>query len=317
MSEVQVQPLEPGIFLIDQHFLGLPGVIASYLVAGGDGLALIETGPSTTSETLLAGVRQAGYDPEAITHLLVTHIHLDHAGAAGSLLRRLPRARLYVHPVGAPHLVDPSKLLASAGRIYGDAMQRLWGEVLPVPAARLHALADGETVDLGRVRLQALETPGHAYHHHAYHDAERGLVFTGDVAGVRLTGVPHVRPPTPPPELDLPAWRRSLLRLRQLRARRLLLTHFGASDEPDWHLDDLLAHLYDWAGWLEARLRAGLDRERLVAELRARGDAELHALVGGPQLDEAFEAATNYPMSVDGFLRYFRKQAERRAKDEA
>src|SRR6185437_7967168 len=125
--------VEPGVFLLDHHFRGSPGVIASYLIGDNGALTLIETGPASTLETLLAGIRQAGFDPEDIERVVVTHIHLDHAGGAGSLLRVLPRARLYVHPVGAPHMIDPAKLMASATRIYGDLMGPLWGEMIPVP----------------------------------------------------------------------------------------------------------------------------------------------------------------------------------------
>lgn len=308
MSNPEVREIEPGTFLIDQHFLGTPGVIASYLLADGDDLALIETGPTTTLETVLAGVRAAGFAPEAIRHVLVTHIHLDHAGAAGTLLQRLPHARLYVHPVGAPHLVDPSKLLSSAGRIYGAEMDRLWGQILPVPEDRLTVVEDGAELRVGRRRLVALDTPGHASHHLAFHEPESGLVFTGDVAAVRLAGTSYVRPPTPPPELELELWKGSVARLRALRPRRLLLTHFGAFDDADHHLDELLARLFFWAGWVDARLRAEQDAEAIVDALRQFGDTELREMTGDPALLHAYELATNYRMTVDGFVRYFRKR---------
>ncbi|HKG94299.1 MAG TPA: MBL fold metallo-hydrolase, partial [Gemmatimonadaceae bacterium] len=181
-SERLAREVEPGVFLLDHHFRGSPRVIASYLIAGDrDALTLVEAGPASTTDTLLAGVRQAGFDPARIERVIVTHIHLDHAGAAGTLVRRLPRARVYVHPVGAPHLVDPSKLMASATRIYGALMGPLWGEMLPVPEERLVVLADGETVDAGGRVLRAHDTPGHANHHLALHDARSGALFTGDV----------------------------------------------------------------------------------------------------------------------------------------
>ena len=178
-----IRQLEPDLFLIDHKFQGVPGTIASYLLVDGDDLTLIETGPATTTETLLAGVRAAGFDPDQITRLIVTHIHLDHAGAAGSLIQRLPRARLFVHRVGAPHMIDPSKLLASATRIFQDDMERLWGEILPVPEERVVILDDESTLRIGSRVLKALYTPGHATHHLAYQDAEGGVIFTGDVAG--------------------------------------------------------------------------------------------------------------------------------------
>jgi glyoxylase-like metal-dependent hydrolase (beta-lactamase superfamily II) len=309
MSAPTTQQIEPGIFLIDHRFLGVPGVIASYLVADGDDLALIETGPTTTLETLLEGVRACGYDPEAITRVLVTHIHLDHAGSAGVLLQRLPRARFHVHPVGAPHMVDPSKLLVSATRIYGDRMQQLWGEILPVPQDRLEITEDGAEIRVGRRVLRALDTPGHAFHHLAFHEPEVGAVFTGDVAAVRLGGSSYVRPPTPPPELDLELWMQSVARLRALDAQRLLLTHFGAYDDVDRHLDELLARLFGWAGWVEARLAQEPDTTRIAAELREKGDAEIRQAMGEEGLPQGYELATNYQMTVDGYARYFRKRS--------
>lgn len=308
MPNATVQQLGPGLFVIDLNFLGVPGVIASYLLAGDDDLTLIETGPTTTLDTLLAGVRSAGFDPEQITQLVVTHIHLDHAGAAGVLMQQLPQARLLVHPVGAPHMIDPSRLLASATRIYQDHMDRLWGQVLPVPAERVEVLADGATFRAGGRELTALDTPGHAYHHFAYHDAASGDLFTGDVGGVRLDNVPYVRPPTVPPEFDLLAWRKSIETIRARAPRRLLLTHFGAFDDPQWHLDDLLYRLGEWVGWTEARFDQESDTAVVGADFRRRGDAELAALPGGEDLIEPYEIASGTQMSVDGLARFFRKR---------
>lgn len=314
MPEPSAKELEPGLFLIDHHFQGVPGIIGSYLLADGDELALIEAGPASTTEALLAGIRAAGLDPARITRILLTHIHLDHAGAAGTLARRLPKARVFVHPVGAPHLVDPSRLLSSATRIYGDRMESLWGEILPVPEERLVEVRDDTEIEVGGRTLRALDTPGHAHHHLAFLDAERRTVFTGDVAAVRLGGHRYVRPPTPPPELDLELWRESLLRIRSLRPERLLLTHFGAYDDPDWHLDELLARLFFWGGWVGARLEEGVDPERVTDELQHVGDREMEERLASTEWTEAYELSTNYRMTVDGYARYFRKQA--RAREE-
>lgn len=309
MTAPSVKQLQPGLYLIDHHFLGVPGVIASYLLAGGgDDLTLVETGPTTTIDTLLAGIRAAGFDPETITRIAVTHIHLDHAGASGVLMRRLPRARLFVHRVGAPHLIDPTKLLTSATRIYGDDMDRLWGEVLPVPEDRVVALGDGATFRAGGRTLTALDTPGHAYHHMAYYDADGGGIFTGDVAAVRLDRATYVRPPTVPPEFDLEAWRSSVVRMRALAPRWLYLTHFGAFNDPSWHFDDLLCRLYYWTGWVEARLAAQPDTKAVRDELRDKGDAEIVAATGDAALVMPYEVATSYQMSVDGMARYFRRR---------
>lgn len=312
MPTPTVQQLERGLFLIDHNFLGVPGVIGSYLLAGdGDDLTLIETGPTTTIDTLLDGVRATGYDPAEITQLAVTHIHLDHAGAAGVLMRRLPRARLLVHRVGAPHMIDPSRLLQSAGRIYGDDMDRLWGEVAPVPEDRVVVLDDGATVRAGGRSLVAVDTPGHASHHMAYFDPESGGIFTGDVAAVRLDRAAYVRPPTVPPEFDPILWRQSVARMRALRPRMLYLTHFGAFDDPEWHFDDLLCRLYYWLGWAEVRLAQESDTKVVGAELRERGDAEIVAATGSDALLRPYEVATAYQMTVDGMARYLRRRRQR------
>ncbi|MEO6864208.1 MAG: MBL fold metallo-hydrolase [Gemmatimonadaceae bacterium] len=299
--------LEPGVFLLDHHFRGSPGVIASYLIADGDALTLIETGPASTIETLLAGIKQAGFDPAQIERVIVTHIHLDHAGGAGSLLRRLPRARLYVHPVGAPHLVDPSKLMASATRIYGDLMGPLWGEMLAVPSERLVVLADGDMLTTGARSLRAHDTPGHANHHLALHDPDTGAIFTGDVAGVRLDGSNHVRPPTPPPEFSPEKWQASIAKLRALAPRRFYLTHFGAYDDVQWHLDEVLARTCFWAGWVGGRLATGEAPEVTTEALRQMEDVLL-TRDGDPSRVRRYEEAGNYRMSVDGIARWWRKR---------
>lgn len=312
MQKANVREVEPGIFVLDHHFLGAPGLIASYLLPGPDGLTLVESGPGSTTETLLAGIRAAGFDPGDLRRILLTHIHLDHAGAAGGLVRRFPEARAYVHPAGAAHLVDPSRLLRSARRIYGDHMDTLWGEILPVPEDRLTVLTDGEAVRVGGRVLRALDTPGHASHHLAFHDPDAGVVFTGDVAGVRLERTPHVRPPTPPPDIDLGLWRASVARIRALRPRALLLTHFDAVDDPEWHLDDLLARLFSWAGWMDGRLEGGSGTEELVAALRRRGDAEIRDAGGDDDMVRRYDLSVSYEMIVDGLARYLRRAAEAR-----
>jgi glyoxylase-like metal-dependent hydrolase (beta-lactamase superfamily II) len=297
----------PGVIRIDHRWMGMPGFIASYLVDGGDGLALVDPGPDSTLDTLLAGIRAAGRDPAELTHVLVTHVHLDHAAAAGRLLRHAPRATVYVHPRGAAHLADPTRLLSSAARLYGDAMQTLWGTMHPVPEDRLRVLADDEAVCVGRRTLTALDTPGHASHHLAFHDAARGLVFTGDVGGIRLDRLPHVRPPTPPPDLDPVAWAASIRRLEALRPAALLLAHFGAVDDVAWHLEDLRARLSDWTDWAAARAANDPDAAALAAALRDKGDAELRAATGDEEAVRRYADSIPYDMQATGFLRYLRR----------
>ena len=306
--------LGDGTWLLDLHFLGRPGTVGAYLVADGGEVALVETGPGSTLPALRAGLAAAGFSLADLTRVVVTHIHLDHAGAAGAVLREAPNATFHVHPLGAYHMVEPSRLIASATRIYGADMDRLWGAFEPVPDARLRELDDGAVIRVGRRRLVALHTPGHAVHHVALHDPDRGDVFTGDVAGVRLRALRYVRPPTPPPDIDLDAWRASLARLRALRPRRLLLTHFGAFDDAEWHLDETLARLYNWAGWTEARLALGESPADLVPPLSVRAAAEVEAAGGGAAAVEDYELATPSHMAVTGLARWLSQREKRRER---
>jgi glyoxylase-like metal-dependent hydrolase (beta-lactamase superfamily II) len=202
--------------------------------------------------------------------------------------------------------VDPSRLLSSAARLYGDRMDEMWGTMLPVPAERIHAPADGEAIRVGGRSLVAVETPGHAAHHFAFHDPDAGLVFTGDVGGIRLSGARHVRPPTPPPEVDTPAWLASIARLRALEPRMLLATHFGGIEDAAWHLDDLAARLRDWT----SRAAGTGDPAALAADLQRSADAELLAATGDADLVRRYAASIPYDMMAAGLLRQARTRAE-------
>jgi glyoxylase-like metal-dependent hydrolase (beta-lactamase superfamily II) len=243
--------------LIDLMHLGRDRVIAAHERPGG---VIVDPGPASTLAALEAGLES---EPRV---LLLTHIHLDHAGAAGALVRRFPGLRVYVSAVGAPHLVDPSRLLRSAARLYGEReMARLWGEVAPVPAERVSALAGGEVVE----RMRVLRAPGHAAHHVVFHDPDSGEAFVGDVAGVRIAPSELTIAPTPPPEIDVEAWLTSLATLRSLDASRLHLTHFGPVEDVAAQLDRVEAAL---RGALEAA-RAGRERfgSHVESELEAAG----------------------------------------------
>ena len=223
-----------GVTILDLEHLGRLGVIAAFLVPCPDGgFVLLESGPGSTLAALERGILRAGFDPGTLRAVFVTHVHLDHAGAAGELARRTG-AFVAVHPAGARHMADPSRLLASARRIYGDLMDPLWGTMVPVPEDRLRTVAHGETVRVGGLEIVALHTPGHARHHVAW--VVDGDVATGDVGGIRLPGWDHVIPPTPPPDIDIDAWLESVAVLRETRPRRLLVTHFGIFDDPGEHL---------------------------------------------------------------------------------
>ncbi|MCA1687062.1 MAG: MBL fold metallo-hydrolase, partial [Actinobacteria bacterium] len=209
---------------------------------------------------------------------------------------------------GHPHMVDPSKLLKSATRIYGERMDELWGEARPVSEDRLEVLEGGEELEAAGGVLTAHYTPGHAYHHLAYLEPESGALFAGDVAGIRLPGQSYVRPPTPPPEIDLEAWMQSIGLIRQLSPRSLCPTHFGRFDDVERHLAELEQRLQDWLLFVEERMDGGTGRDEIADELRAKGDAEM--LAEGAQLEESehYDLAGDYPTLVDGLMRYVSKR---------
>lgn len=309
--------LAPDLWVIDTMYQGEPGIIASYLLAGTNGMALVDVGSGASLDALLAGIQATGHDPRDISHILLTHIHLDHAGATGALLRRAPNAHVYVHNLGAPHLINPEKLVASATRIYGDQMQKLWGEIVPVPPERLTAIDDGFEIVAGERLVRAYYTPGHAIHHVAFHDARGGALFTGDAAGVRLEGSSYVRPPTPPPDLNLEDWSASISRMRALKPKALYLPHFGeVTGDLDAHFDALEAGLHAWGEQMLKGIRAGESDTELARDLAAAHDPEVARSVAGlSELSEEgrahellrYELATNYLMSAQGYVRYYRK----------
>lgn len=297
MPDYQIHPL-------DLQFLGAPQAIASFLILGPGGPILIETGPGSTRPTLERELGRFGITPAQVRDVLVTHIHLDHAGAAGWWARQ--GATVHVHHVGAPHLIDPERLLASARRIYGDDMDRLWGEFLSAPAERVHALHDGDVVEAGGLRFQAHDTPGHARHHLVYQLDD--VAFTGDLAGVRRPGHAHLRLPTPPPEFDLEAWQASAERMRAQRFRCLYLTHFGPVADADSHWARVLSLLPEFAGRVHTGLEAGLDREAIVAGMERWEQSRLEAEAVPASEWPIYANIGPSGMSVDGVLRYWKKR---------
>jgi glyoxylase-like metal-dependent hydrolase (beta-lactamase superfamily II) len=305
--------LADDLILIDTHYLNTPEAIGVYLLLG-DQPALIETGPASTLNHVIDGVRAAGLDPHDLQRIAVTHIHLDHAGGAGTLVRRFPHLQVYVHPVGAPHLIDPSRLLVSAARLYGDDLHRLFGEVQPVPADHVHVLQDEETVQLGSRTLIALDTPGHARHHHAYLDQRTGDLFTGDVAGVSLPGSRYVRAPTPPPELDIPAWERSIRKILARHPKRLLLTHYGPRDWVEDLFDQLKERLHQGETAVRDAIRQGLDEPAITERLRTEAMGEI-VRRDGPEAPARYEVIMPIRQSVIGLIRYVEKSAHKGLRD--
>ncbi len=296
------------IEIIDLNFTGAEHVIASFLLLGDGSAALVETGPTSCLRSLTGGLKDHGVPPEDVRQVFLTHIHLDHAGASGHLAGLLPNATFYVHEVGYPHLVDPSKLLKSATRIYGERMDELWGEARPVPEDRLEVLKGGEELEAAGGILVARYTPGHAYHHLAYLEPQSGALFAGDVAGIRLPGQSYVRPPTPPPEIDMEAWIQSIGLIRQLSPGSLCPTHFGRFDDVERHLGELEQRLQDWLLFVEERMDRGDERDEIADELRYKGDAEMLAEGTGPGDSGRYDLAGDYPTLVDGLMRYVSKR---------
>jgi glyoxylase-like metal-dependent hydrolase (beta-lactamase superfamily II) len=298
-------PLPPDIALIDTLHLGRPSVVASYLLLG-DEPALVDPGPASALPGLEAGLAASGLRVEDLSALLLTHIHLDHAGAAGTLVRRNPRLRVYVHQRGAPHMIDPEKLLRSAARLYGDQMEYLWGEFLPTPAENVTALAGGESLSISGRAIDVYDAPGHASHHLLYHRPSDGLLWTGDDAGVRMPGHRYARPATPPPDIDLEAWERTWQQIEALAPSALLLTHFGAYDDPLRHIAELREHTARWSEAVRAGLESGAPEPEQVAMLEALAAAELDS--GGEEAQRLYGEAASVVQCWQGLARYWRKR---------
>lgn len=303
-----VTQLTPNTWQISLPFQGESEIIGSYLLAGSNELAIIDPGPASTLEHLLGAILQVGFDPLDVTHLLVTHVHLDHAGAVGSLVRRLPKAQVYVHRKGAPHLLDTRKVVASASRIYGERMYELWGDIEPTPDQRLRVLDGDEVLNVAGRRLEVHYTPGHAVHHIIFFDVHSGELFAGDVAGVRLQGVDYVRPPTPPPDLDLEAWSASMDLMKRLQPDILYIGHFGAIKDTPRHLARLREKLYAWGDFILAAMRTGKDEAEIIHMLIKHTEPELERIAHDAHALARYEIATNYPMTVQGYMRYWKKK---------
>jgi glyoxylase-like metal-dependent hydrolase (beta-lactamase superfamily II) len=250
---------------IDLLHLGRERVIASYLLDTTDGPALLDCGPTTCVDALEAGLATHGLAVTDIRHLLLTHIHLDHAGAAGVLVRKHPGLQVHVSPVGLPHLVDPERLETSARRLYGDSFDSLWGELAPIPAENVHAL-EGAVIG-----LDSFPTPGHASHHVCYLDPD-GTLYAGDACGVRVLPGRSVMPPTPPPDIDVAAWQTTFDEIGRREPERLALIHFGVAEDVRRHLEELELRLLDWAESVEGGATEEEFVEYALAELSDSGE---------------------------------------------
>jgi glyoxylase-like metal-dependent hydrolase (beta-lactamase superfamily II) len=296
------------IHILDTRQLGHAGIVAATALETNDGIALFDTGPESTFDNVVADLRKAGFEANDVRHVFLSHIHFDHAGAAWRFAEI--NARIYVHPRGAPHLIDPAKLVESATRIFGDEMERLWGRLAPVPAERVKILEDNEIVRVPPFEIRAIATPGHASHHHVYHWNDN--VFGGDIAGVRIGNGPPI-PPFVPPELHVESWRDSIAKIVKLNAAHLYLPHFGRiTGSVSEHLNELDERVVRWSEWFKERIRAGADETGLRNEFRNLEHAELISESSSPvtrhlSLIDLYEAADPSYMAVGAATRYWKK----------
>jgi len=297
----RVRELGQGRQLVDLDFRDTEGLVAAYLLPQEGGWSLVETGPSTCRESLLSGLARAGVAADEVRRVFVTHIHLDHAGGMGAVVDSFPRATFYAHELGVPHLVDPSRLVASARRAWGAASDTLWGPIAPVPTDRIVALRGGERFPLAGGELQVLATPGHAKHHLAFFDTALRGVFTGDGAGVRLEHSSHLRPAVPPPDMDLEQLFASLDVMRSTDPKVVLFSHFGPSPDGAADLVRYRTIVEQWRDVALAAAREHADAEFVTARLRAFDAAE--AAAADPTDRESI--ISGYELAAQGFLRYF------------
>lgn len=298
--------LAAGLDYVDLRFRGRTQIIATGILHSVSGVALVDPGPASTLPALTAELERSGMSIADVRAILLTHIHLDHAGASGSLIARNPSIEVYVHERGAPHMIDPTKLLASAGRLYGEWMEKLWGEFLAVPSDRVRVLQGGERIQVAGRELEVAYTPGHAVHHVSYLDRASGVAFAGDVAGIRRAPGTYVLPPTPPPDIDLAAWRQSADRLLEWRPATLFVTHFGPFQDAAAHVRELMDRLDEWVRTGRALLaRPDLTDDQRRDEFVRLGKLDLRRHMSEADAD-AYDWAGRLDYSWLGLNRYLR-----------
>ncbi len=291
------------IHVLDTRHVGRPGIIAATALETNDGIALFDTGADATFANIASAMRAAGFEPNDVRHVFLSHIHLDHAGAAWHFAEQ--GATIHVHPRGARHLVDPSRLMESATRIFGVEMQRLWGEMRPIAEDKVKVTEDGEVIRAGEFEVRALATPGHASHHNVYQWDDH--LFGGDVAGVQLDDGPPV-PPFVPPELHVESWLESIDRMRALPVTQLYLPHFGqVSGDLPKHFDALEERVRRWANWFRDKLRQGRTESELVPAFAAYEASDILASGAAEERWEDYEMADPSFMAVTASIRYWQK----------
>jgi glyoxylase-like metal-dependent hydrolase (beta-lactamase superfamily II) len=302
--------------LLDLNWTGQTRCIGTALLRSDDFAAVIDPGPGSTLATLREQLAVHQLRVADLNAILLTHIHLDHAGATGALVQENPALHVYVDTHGAAHMRDPTKLLDSAGRLYGQEMQKLFGDFLPVPETNLRILHGGETLALGGRELRVHYTPGHASHHVTYFDPTERVAYVGDTAGISIEGHPYILPATPPPDISLELWTGSLDAIAQLRPRRLFLTHFGYSDQPERHLNAYRERLLRWGTLSAEILSRGQEQSEAIRTFARAVAAEAAEFLSPAELSHyVFNGALQ--LSWLGLERYHRKHAEAKAKESA
>lgn len=302
--------LDSGIQMIDTHMVGYEGLVAAFVVPG-DRPAVVETGPATVTDTLTDSLVELGYGPDDIAYFVMSHIHLDHAGAAGDIIERFPKATVVVHSAGARHMADPSRLMASAYRVFGDTLDRTFGPLKAVPSDRLMAVDPGARVELGGGRsLEIIEATGHAIHHMGVQDSESGVIFVGDAMGVFLPEGGVLRPATPPPDFHLDDALATLRRFRQRDPRGLYLTHYGPAPTDADMLSIAEERLVTFGRIIREAMSESTDVEFLAERLKERTWEDYRAIHDDPELTAKFEALNAWRSSAAGYLRYFQTSGE-------
>jgi glyoxylase-like metal-dependent hydrolase (beta-lactamase superfamily II) len=306
-----------GVTMIDTAMTGQRELNAVYVLDGPDP-TLVEAGPEVDGPIVAGALSRLGIGPDDLAHIVLTHVHMDHAGGAGALLTRFPRANVWIHERGAPHLVDPSRLVASTERTYGrERLARFFGDMTPCDAGRVRAVRDGDRIDLGGRTLAVIGTPGHASHHVALHDSGNGAVFTGEAIGSFLPWAPAYRPALPAPEVDLEAFEASVGAIRQVQPTALLTSHFGPTPDVDGALEAAVTSARRWGEAVRACLRADphADPDVVIGALRSIANDELHG--AGMSLDDVidrYDALGTIAMNAAGLTRYWRRRWEREAQ---
>lgn len=300
--------LAAGLDYVDLHFRGRPQIIATAILHGPAGVALVDPGPGTTLDTLTSALETKGVRFGDVRQLLITHIHLDHAGATGSIVEKHPHIEVLVHARGARHMIDPAKLLASASRLYGQDMDRLWGDVKPVDAARIRVLEGGETIAVAGREVKVEYTPGHASHHVSYFDTASRVAFVGDTAGIRRGSGAYVMPPTPPPDIDIEAWRESEQKILAWDPDTLFLTHFGPHQGARQHFQGMFENLAEWSRSVRRLLAdATLADDERQSRFTDEVSRDLVRRVGETEAADYTKAGgLNY--SYQGLARYWSKR---------